>query len=169
MREGRHAAKMGSLLPSRNDMGFNPYQPPGSHSPSLRAGRRTWPGRWYHWPNYLYAAVVVAATAILAIDDPSRFDLRGCWALLYFQAPVLCFALLRWGRPAWFRGVLAGYGLYLLVLVGVSIWNFVSDAPMPGLGAYIVGSNALALAAAGWQVRAWRMRGPAGEAGGPHR
>lgn len=145
-------------------MEFNPYQAPRS---TLVGESQPVVGRLYIAANYLYAFFILGCTCILFASRPPPLNLFTLLAALYFYAPICCFALLRWGPPRHFNKVLAGYGIYVAILVGILVWNLVSPNRDLGIGLVIVGINAVGLVAASLAVRPKKsskptpIRGPA--------
>lgn len=125
-------------------MEFNPYLPPRS---SLGEATTPTTGRAYRLVNYAYAAILLASTALLLASFPPPMDRRSLSAALYFYAPVICFCFVRWAPPVHAKRLLAVYGVYVLFLVGVLVWNVVTPND-PAMGALIVGINAAALLSA---------------------
>jgi hypothetical protein len=131
-------------------MEFNPYLPPRSP-----LGHETMPrcGRFYIAANFLYAALLLAGTVVLLVDNPPPMDRRTLAATVYTYAPVVCFGVMRWAPAVHARKFLVAYGVYFLYLVAILVWSLLSPLADVPIGALIVGINALALLGAFVQAR----------------
>ncbi|BDU15311.1 hypothetical protein [Lysobacter auxotrophicus] len=134
-------------------MESNPYLPPRSPVDAAASDTGVRLSRAYRVANIVYVVLSITLTGLLLATGPVPLDRRSASVFLYFYAPVLCFLVLRWATPAVARWCVGAYGLYLVYLVGVFVWNMSSHNPDVGIGAVIVGINGIALVAALMQLR----------------
>jgi len=134
-------------------MESNPYLPPRSPAGEVSFEGVTRLSRTYRVANTVYAAILIACTAILVATGPVPLDRRSASVFVYFYAPVLCCLVLRWATHNVARWLVGAYGVYLLYLFGVFVWNMSTHRPDVGIGALVVGINVIALVGASLQMR----------------
>lgn len=134
-------------------MESNPYLPPHSPMDAASSDAVVRLRRTYRVANTVYAAILIACIGLLLAVSPVPLDRRTAGVFLYFGAPVLCFLVLRWATRAVAQWGVGAYGLFLMYLFGVFVWNMSSQRPDVGIGALIVGINLIALVAALMQMR----------------
>ncbi|MBF6025218.1 hypothetical protein [Lysobacter niastensis] len=126
-------------------MEFNPYQPPAQPLPLPEASPLARP---YRWLNRIYAALAIAATALLILDGRSVwYDADGLRALLYFHAPVLAFIATCYARG---RALVACYGAYALFYAWLLYVLFARYPDVDPVGLFITAINTAGLFW-GWQ------------------
>ena len=132
---------------------FNPYRAP--QAPLVRVEPAA--GRLhvlYLLPNYLFALLLLMATAVLLIGDPaSVLDSRGLATALTFYAPLLCFCLLRWGSRRRLRFWLGLQALHVVWLMSKLFSSWSSQDPNLTIGCVLVGINLSALLGAMLQAQ----------------
>lgn len=132
---------------------FNPYRAPQAQlvQDEAAAGKLH---LLYLLPNYLFALLLLMATAVLLISDPaSVLDLRGLATALTFYAPLLCFCLLRWGSRRRLRFWLGLQALHVLWLTSKLLSSWSSQDPNFTIGCILVGINLGALLGAMLQAQ----------------
>ncbi len=123
---------------------FNPYRTPQAEILPDAVSMRLHP--LYLFPNYLFALLLLGATAILLATEPlSLLEPRGLATALTLYAPFLCFCLLRWGERRHLRFWMALQGLHVLWLMGKLLAGLASQQADLVVGGVLVGINLLAL------------------------
>ncbi|MES2819588.1 MAG: hypothetical protein V4812_11455 [Pseudomonadota bacterium] len=133
---------------------FNPYRAPKARLLQNKTAENRL-HVLYLVPNYLFALLLLMATAVLLMSNPaSLLQPRGLVTALIFYAPLLCFCLLRWGSRRHLGVWLGLQALLVLWLMSKLLRSWGMQAPDFVVGCVLVGINLFALLGALLQARA---------------